>query len=96
MTTWVYFLICEGNTLYTGIADDPLARLGRHRSGKGARFTRMRKPISLMGALPFETRSEALSKEYQFKQLQRHERLQWAELAARHPAWLEFKRHAQR
>lgn len=89
MTTWVYFLLCEGDMLYTGVADDPNSRFERHRSGKGARFTRMRKPISLIGALPFETRSEALSMEYAFKQLPRQEKWQLAEMASRHPAWLE-------
>lgn len=88
MTTWVYFLLCGGNVIYTGVADDPHARFERHCAGKGARFTRMRKPISLLGALPFESRSEALSKEYAFKQLSRPEKVQVAEMASKHPEWL--------
>lgn len=89
MTTWVYFLLCEGDVLYTGVADDPKSRFDKHVAGTGARFTRMRRPIALLGALPFASRSEALSKEYAFKQLRRLEKWQLAEMASRHPAWLE-------
>lgn len=88
MTTWVYFLLCEGNVIYTGVAKDPHARFAKHLAGSGARFTRMRKPIALLGALPFDSRSEALSKEYAFKQLSRQEKLRIAEVASRHPFWL--------
>lgn len=88
MTTWVYFLLCEGNVLYTGVSKDPHARFEKHLAGSGARFTRMRKPIALLGALPFDSRSEALSKEYAFKQLSRQEKLSIAEVASRHPFWL--------
>jgi putative endonuclease len=89
MTVWVYFLLCDGDVLYTGVAEDPNARFEKHVAGTGARFTRMRKPIALLGALPFDTRSEALSKEYAFKQLSRQQKLQLAEHASRHPMWLE-------
>lgn len=89
MTVWVYFLLCEGDVIYTGVANDPIARFEKHAAGAGARFTRMRKPIALLGALPFDSRSEALSKEYAFKQLSRQEKLQIAEMASRHPAWLK-------
>jgi putative endonuclease len=90
VTTWVYFLLCEGDVIYTGVAEDPKARLELHKAGRGARFTRMRKPIRLIGALPFETRSQALTKEYAFKQLSRQEKLRLASRAVDHPAWVAF------
>jgi putative endonuclease len=90
MTVWVYFLLCDGNHLYTGVADDPIARLQLHLMGRGARFTRMRRPIRLIGALPFETRALALSKEYAFKQLPRQERWRLATAASGHQEWLKF------
>lgn len=96
MTTWVYFLLCEGDVIYTGVADDPNVRFERHCAGNGARFTRMRRPIALLGALPFETRSEALSKEYSFKRLSRPEKLQIAEIASQHPTWLEWSDRLRR
>lgn len=89
MTTWVYFLLCDGDVLYTGVANDPNARFEKHIAGTGARFTRMRKPIALLGALPFDSRSEALSKEHVFKKLSRQEKLKLAEIASRHPAWID-------
>lgn len=88
MTVWVYFLLCEGGVLYTGVAEDPSARFEKHIAGTGARLTRMRKPIALLGALPFDSRSEALSRESAFKRLSRQEKLQIAKASSRHPAWL--------
>lgn len=88
MTTWVYFLLCQGDVLYIGVANDPKSRFEMHVNGAGARFTRMRKPIALLGAIPFDSRSEALSKEYAFKQLSRQEKLRIAEVASRHPVLL--------
>jgi putative endonuclease len=90
MTTWIYFLLCEGDYLYTGVAANPIQRYERHVAGRGARFTRMRRPVQLIGALPFATRTEALSKEYAFKQLSPIEKRRLALAAAQHPAWIGF------
>jgi putative endonuclease len=88
MKTWVYFLLCESDALYTGIATDPFRRFKGHCAGRGARFTKMRKPIRLLGAFAFETRGEALSNEYRFKRLHVLEKRRLAALASEDPAWL--------
>ncbi len=90
MKTWVYFLLCENDALYTGTAINPLRRFKDHCSGRGARFTRMRKPIRLVGAFAFETRGEALSNEYRFKRLPILEKRRLAALASEDPAWLAY------
>ena len=90
MKTWVYFLLCEHDALYTGTAIDPLNRFKDHCSGRGARFTRMRKPIRLVGAFAFETRGEALSNEYRFKRLPVLEKRRLAAMASEDPAWLAY------
>jgi putative endonuclease len=90
MKTWVYFLLCENDALYTGTAIDPLSRFRAHCAGRGARFTKMRKPIRLLGAFVFETRGEALSNEYRFKRLPALEKRRLAALAAEDPAWLAY------
>ncbi len=91
MKTWVYFLLYENDALYTGTALDPLSRFKDHCAGRGARFTRMRKPVRLLGAFVFETRGEALSSEYRFKQLPAIEKRRLAALAAEDPAWLAYR-----
>ncbi len=45
---WVYILKCIDNTLYTGVARDPYKRLQAHNSGKGAKYTRNRRPCKLL------------------------------------------------
>ena len=72
---WVYILKCRDNTLYTGIARDPYKRLEQHNSGKGAKYTRNRRPCKLLYTEPQDNRSTAQSREYQIKQLTRTEKL---------------------
>jgi putative endonuclease len=67
---WVVYLVrCADNTLYCGITNDLKNRLIDHNSGKGAKFTRSRRPVELVGVGPQMVKSEALKLEYQIKQL---------------------------
>jgi putative endonuclease len=68
--TWfLYLLECEGGRLYTGISTDVAARFDKHRRGKGAMFTRLNRPVRLLGAKAFGSRSEALKAEWTMKRL---------------------------
>ncbi len=71
-----------------GSAIDPLSRFKDHCAGRGARFTKMRKPVRLLGAFLFESRGEALSNEYRFKRLPVVEKRRLAAMASENPAWL--------
>lgn len=73
---YVYLLQCSDGTLYTGITNDLDARIAAHNSGKGAKYTRGRTPVVLLGSFTFETRSEALKAEYAFKKLSREQKLE--------------------
>jgi predicted GIY-YIG superfamily endonuclease len=64
---FVYMLRCADGTLYTGFARDPDARLKVHNSGKGAKYTRSRLPVSLVYSEACESRSAALKREHQLK-----------------------------
>ncbi len=75
---WVYMLECEGGVIYTGIAVDPGLRFRRHLAGKGSRFTRMRKPLRILGMRRYPDRGSALSAEYALKKLTPEEKLSWA------------------
>jgi putative endonuclease len=68
---WVVYLVrCSDNSLYCGISNDLKSRLIEHNSGKGAKYTRSRRPVELVGMSPEMTKSEALKLEYRIKQLQ--------------------------
>ena len=71
----VYILLCGDNTLYTGITDDLPHRLEAHRSGKGAKYTRGRGPLSLQYWELCEDHSAALRREWQIKHLSRPQKL---------------------
>ena len=73
----MYVLECRSGVLYTGIAKDVEARFAAHVSGKGAMFTRLNRPVRILGSAPMASRSEALRAEYAFKQLSRAEKLEW-------------------
>jgi len=69
MTWFLYLIECADGSLYTGIATDVDARYAKHVSGKGARYTRARKPIALLASFELADRSSALRAEYRVKQL---------------------------
>lgn len=75
---WLYLLACQDGRTYAGIALDVEARFALHVAGKGARFTRSNKPVKILGAEAFATKSEALRAEIALKRLPREQRLDWA------------------
>lgn len=67
---WVYILQCADNTLYTGITIDLQRRIAEHNSAKGgAKYTRARKPVSLIYFEEVKNRSVASKREYQIKKM---------------------------
>ena len=71
---YTYILLCSDNTYYTGWTNDLSKRLKAHNSGNGARSTKPRLPVSLVYYEVFETRREAMHREYEIKQLSRSEK----------------------
>lgn len=80
----VYIVKCADDTLYTGIAKDLEKRIKAHNSGKGAKYTMHRRPVSLVYSEEAETRSLASQREYVIKQLSRTEKLKLLKLTAPH------------
>ena len=68
---YTYIIECADGTYYTGYTDDPARREKVHNSGKGARYTRSRLPVRMIYTEEFETKSEAMKREYAIKQLTR-------------------------
>jgi putative endonuclease len=82
---WLYLLACAGGRTYAGIARDVESRFRAHVAGKAAKFTRANRPLRILGAQEFASRSEALKAEYALKQLRRPEKLAWAKRWKRSP-----------
>ncbi len=77
MPYWVYIVRCADGTLYTGIATDLDRRLGEHNGagkGKGARYTRARRPVTQVYSAMYETRAQASKEEARIKSLSRSEK----------------------
>src|ERR1700704_1939903 len=64
---FVYILRCADGTLYTGYARDPHRREKTHNDGKGAKYTSVRRPVSLVYVEPCDSRSAALKRENELK-----------------------------
>jgi putative endonuclease len=65
---YVYIVQCADETLYTGIATELARRIEEHNhSDKGAKYTRARRPVTLVYHETFEDRSSASKREYEIK-----------------------------
>ncbi len=74
MTAYTYILRCADNTLYCGWTNDLTARLAAHNSGRGAKYTRGRGPVTLAYSELFQTQGEAMRRETAIKRLSRAEK----------------------
>ena len=76
MKQWgVYILRCGDGTLYTGATDDFDRRLAAHRSGRGAKYTRGRGPLTPLYWEPCADASAAYRRECAIKRLPREKKL---------------------
>ncbi len=70
MKKWFLYIIrCENNSLYTGITTDLERRFQEHLIGKGAKYTRMFKPVEVVFFVEVENRKEASRLESKIKNL---------------------------
>lgn len=74
MSHYAYVLACADDTYYTGYTTDPERRVAEHDAGEGAKYTRGRTPVELVHVESFDTKSAAMSREYEIKQLSRAEK----------------------
>ena len=65
---YVYILLCSDGTLYTGYTNDLENRIFQHNHGKeGAKYTRSRRPCRLVYHEEYDSKTEALKREYYIK-----------------------------
>ncbi len=72
---YTYILRCADGTLYTGWTNDLEKRLAAHNAGTAAKYTRPRRPVTLVYQEAFPTKEEAMRREWQIKRLTRAEKL---------------------
>ncbi len=81
MKEWyVYIILCNDNSLYTGITTDIKKRYTQHRLGVGAKYFRMRRPVQLVYIENQHNRSSASRREIEIKSLNRATKLELLEL----------------
>lgn len=67
---FVYMVRCRDNSLYSGITTDIVRReLEHNTSAKGAKYTRVRRPVVMVFIQPAENRSVAAKLEAQLKKM---------------------------
>jgi putative endonuclease len=76
---YVYIVECRDRTLYTGYTNDIEKRISKHNSGKGAKYTRSRLPVTLLALWAFDSKASALREEYRIKRLSREQKLKLIE-----------------
>ncbi|MDO9267309.1 MAG: GIY-YIG nuclease family protein [Sulfurimonas sp.] len=73
-------LKCSDGSIYTGITTDLNRRVDEHNSSpKGAKYTRVRRPVELIYSESYEDKSSASKREYEIKQLSKIQKLSFIE-----------------
>lgn len=71
---YVYILKCGDGSFYCGYTNDVEKRFEKHKSGKGAKYTRSHLPVELVYTEEFEDKSDALKREYSIKSMKRNQK----------------------
>ncbi|MBN2126868.1 MAG: GIY-YIG nuclease family protein [Candidatus Diapherotrites archaeon] len=74
MNYFVYLLECRDKTFYCGYTNDLNKRITIHNQGKGAKYTKPRRPVKLIYFEKFENKNSALKRENEIKKLSRKEK----------------------
>ncbi|NNJ29248.1 GIY-YIG nuclease family protein [Lacrimispora defluvii] len=72
---YTYLVKCADNTLYCGWTNHLEKRLEAHNQGKGAKYTKTRRPVELVYYESYPTKEEAMRREVQIKKLSRKDKL---------------------
>ena len=78
---FVYILLCDDRSLYTGISNNPQQRFFDHKNGKGGRYTRLHKPIKIVYLEQQASKSKALKRELQIKGWSRKKKIRILKLS---------------
>ena len=70
-----YVLECKDGSYYAGYTNDLVKRLKVHNEGKGAKYTRAKRPVTCIYSELYETKQEAMQAEYAFKQMKKKKKI---------------------
>jgi putative endonuclease len=84
---YCYMVRCANGAFYTGWTTDPLRRVAEHNAGRGARYTRMNGPVTLVYVEQVVDHSAAMKREVQIK---KYKHAQKAAMAGANPLPEEF------
>ena len=68
---YTYIVRCADDTYYTGYTTDLDKRVKAHNEKKGAKYTKTRTPVELVYHEEYDSKEEAMSREWAIKQLKR-------------------------
>lgn len=71
MPCYCYIVKCSDDTLYTGWTTDPARREKQHNTGRGASYTRVRRPVRLVYIEEQPDRRSAMKREIEIKRMTR-------------------------
>ena len=80
---YTYIVKCSDGSLYTGWTNNLEKRIKDHNSGRGAKYTKARRPVVLVYKEEFPTKQEAMKREWEIKRLSRKEKLSMIENSKR-------------
>ncbi len=75
MACYTYMVECSDGSLYTGWTNDLDGRVRAHNAGRGAKYTKSRRPVKLVYYETFATKQEAMRREYEVKRYSRARKL---------------------
>lgn len=82
---YTYILRCKDGSLYTGWTNDLEKRIQDHNAGRGAKYTKPRRPVELAYFETFATKEEAMSREYAIKHMTRKMKMELIEKCVENP-----------
>ncbi|HIX64026.1 MAG TPA: GIY-YIG nuclease family protein [Candidatus Mediterraneibacter colneyensis] len=72
---YTYIVQCSDGSLYTGWTNDLEKRIKAHNAGKGAKYTKSRRPVVLVYYEEFSTKEEAMHREWEIKRMSRQQKM---------------------
>ncbi len=72
-----YVVKCKDGSFYAGYTNNLEKRMNLHNAGKGAKYTKARRPVTLIYNESFQTKQEAMRAEYAFKQFPRKKKVEY-------------------
>lgn len=72
---YTYIVKCADGTFYTGWTNNLDRRIAAHNAGTGAKYTKNRRPVELAYYEEFDTKEEAMRREWEIKQLTRVQKM---------------------